>query len=164
MRSVYFFPLLLIASGCVSMETSGIVRQTPPDCRQPRTIFQSFTVYARDVTWQGNQVTLTFVMQNITREPMNFSSGVGAFITIELADENGVRYAPAQFYRSGAYASNAFQGGGAMRPINPGGTIEGTATFDVRQGSYTFHVGREMYRGGTQIVRPNEFVCQVPIV
>jgi hypothetical protein len=135
----------LALTGCgTTLENVPTASAAAKDCREPASVFNTFTLRATSVAWTGTgsaaALLMAFKIENAAEDPAALSnSGAGVLYTLDYAlkDDKGKLY-PASATSAGLAAT------GVHEPIKPGEPKEGTLTFTAPRGHYTLVIERKV--------------------
>lgn len=129
------------------------------DCRQPGMLYEVFSVYAKQLSWQNNTLSVIFAFKNVSSSPASILAGrAGRFDVrltgFSLVSNDGTRYSA----ELTAVGYIQFKNMGT-NTINPGMTAEGKVEFIVPKGEYLLQAGMPADNQG--IVPEGSLTCRI---
>jgi hypothetical protein len=129
------------------------------DCRQPGMLYEVFSVYAKQLNWQSNALSVIFAFKNISSSPASIAGGrAGRFDVgltgFSLVSNDGTRYS-AELTAVGYIQFKDM----ATSTINPGITAEGKVEFVVPKDEYLLQAGIPADNHG--VVPEGSLTCRI---
>jgi hypothetical protein len=154
-----------LAAWAVPASAGGfVVDADVPDCRQPAPYY-GVSIHARQVSWHGGHLVATFVLTNVSGEPV-LVNGPGADVLImtelELISPDGPRY-----YADWRTTSGVFRRVG-YPPLEPNASAESRIEFEAQHRPYLLHFHRivttpydHFFTRERTKIRRSTFICSI---